>query len=114
VAFEDGEYLIREGEAGDQYLIVSSGEVEVSQGRRALRRLGPGSGVGEISLLRDVPRTASVRALGPVSAYALERGDFLAAVTGHSAARSVADTIIDERLGRSAPPPGSPLAPPRG
>lgn len=112
VAFEDGAYLIREGEAGDHYLIVSSGDVEVSQGGRVVRRLGPGSGVGEISLLRDVPRTASVRAVSRVTAYALERGAFLAAVTGHGAVRSAADTIVDDHLGRSAPPTSSSLAPP--
>lgn len=98
VAFDDGAALIREGEPGDHYLIVTSGQVQVSQAGRALRRLGPGAGVGEISLLRDVPRTATVRAIGPVTAYALERSAFLAAVTGHSAARSTADTIVEERL----------------
>lgn len=103
VAFDDGDHLIREGEAGDHYLIVSSGEVEVSQDGRVLRRLGPGNGVGEIALIRDVPRTATVRAVGNVTAYALERGAFLAAVTGHTAVRSAADTIIDHHLARSSP-----------
>jgi hypothetical protein len=104
VEFEDGESLIREGEPGDEYLIVSSGEVEVSQAGRLLRRLGPGSGVGEISLLRDIPRTASVRAIGHVSAYSLQRGAFLAAVTGQSTARFAADAIVDEHLARSSRP----------
>lgn len=102
VEYGDGEYLIREGEAGDEYLIVSSGEIEVSQGGRSLQRLGPGSGVGEISLLRDVPRTASVRAVGHVAAYSLGRGAFLAAITGGSTARLAADAIVDERLARSS------------
>lgn len=101
VAFDDGAVVIREGEPGNQYLIVTTGQVEVSQAGRAVRRLGPGDGVGEISLLRNVPRTATVRAIGPVTAYALERDAFLAAVTGHSAARSTADTIVEERLAHS-------------
>ncbi len=105
-SFGDGEYLIREGEPGDQYLIVADGEVEVIQAGSALRRLGPGSGVGEISLLRDVPRTASVRAVGDVRAYALERGAFLAAVTGHPASQTAARTMVDDRLA------GSPSGPP--
>jgi hypothetical protein len=111
--FEDGAYLMREGEAGDHYLIVANGEVDVSQGGRVLRRLGPGNGVGEISLLRDVPRTASVRAVGHVTAYSLERGAFLSAVTGHKTARSAANTIIDDHLARSASPKTSLLPPPQ-
>jgi MFS family permease len=105
VEFADGEDLIREGEPGDAYLIVAAGQVEVSQGGRLLHRLGPGSGVGEIALLRDIPRTATVRAAGPVEAYLLEREAFLAAVTGHHAARVAADAIADDRLARS---PGRP------
>jgi len=111
VEFETGAQLIREGEAGDRYLIVADGEVEVSQDGRVLRRLGPGAGVGEISLLRNVPRTATVRAATPVTAYALERAAFLSALTGHSVARSVADHIVDDHLARSSsattsdPPP---------
>ena len=101
VAFGDGEYLIREGEGGDAYLIVSTGHVEVSQAGMPLRRLGPGSGVGEISLLRDIPRTASVRAVGPVQAYSLARDAFLAAVTGQSAVRVAANAIAEDRLAGS-------------
>lgn len=98
VTYDDGEALIREGESGEQYLIVTTGEVEVTQGGEPLRRLGPGSGFGEISLLRDVPRTATVRAVGPVTAYALGRAPFLAAVTGHSSVRTVADQIVGARI----------------
>ena len=101
--FEDGEFLIREGEPGDRYLIVATGEVEVSQGGVPLRRLGPGAGVGEISLLRDIPRTASVRAVGPVTTQALARDAFLSALTGHSPARAAADSIADANLARSNP-----------
>lgn len=108
VAFDDGEFLIREGEPGDRYLMVATGEVEVSQGGVPLRHLGPGAGVGEISLLRDIPRTASVRAVGPVTTQALARDAFLSALTGHSPARAAADSIADANLARSNPaaPPG--------
>ena len=102
MAFQDGDYLIREGEGGDAYLIVSSGEVEVSQGGRPLRRLGPGSGVGEISLLRDIPRTASVRAVGPVEAHSLGRDAFLSAVTGQRSALVAANSIAEDRLAGSS------------
>ena len=99
VAFEDGETLIREGEGGDTYLLVASGDVEVTQDGQHLRNQGPGTGVGEISLLRDVPRTATVRAIGPVTAYALGREPFLAAVTGHRSVRTVADQLVGARMG---------------
>jgi MFS family permease len=101
VAFDDGEALIREGERGSEYLIVTDGEVEVSRGGRPLRRLGPGHGVGEISLLRNVPRTATVTAVGQVATYALDRDAFLSALTGHSPARVAADAIIDDHLART-------------
>jgi hypothetical protein len=104
VEFADGAALIREGEGGDRYIIVESGEVDVSQAGHRLRRLGPGSGVGEISLLRDTPRTATVRAVGPVTAYALEREPFLLAVTGHSTVRVAAESIVEEHLARPTPP----------
>jgi MFS family permease len=103
VAFQDGDYLIREGEAGDGYLIVSRGNVDVSQGGTLLQRLGPGHGVGEISLLRDIPRTASVRAVGPVETLSLGRDAFLTAVTGQSAVRLAADAIVADHLARSSP-----------
>jgi CRP-like cAMP-binding protein len=106
VSFGDGDLLIREGEPGDRYLIVLTGEVEVSQHGVPMRRLGPGTGVGEISLLRDIPRTASIQAIGPVTAYALGRSAFLSAVTGHSPARAAADSIAEANLARTAPTTG--------
>lgn len=98
VIFEPDQLLIREGEPGNSYLIVADGEVEVSQAGSPIRHLGPGAGVGEISLLRDVPRTASVRAIGKVRAYALDSEVFLQAVTGTPASRRAAESIVDDRL----------------
>jgi CRP-like cAMP-binding protein len=72
--------------------------VRVSQHGRAVRECGPGESVGEIALLRDVPRTASVQAMAPVEALALARDDFLEAVTGHPASRLAADAVVSERL----------------
>jgi CRP-like cAMP-binding protein len=64
---------------------------------------GPGEYFGEIALLRDVPRTASVRAKSDVELRALERDDFIAAVTGHAASADAADTIVATRLGSLRP-----------
>ena len=70
----------------------------------ATRELGPGEFFGEIALLRDVPRTATVRALDGLRLYALERDDFIAAVTGHAPSREAADSVVAARLPAGAVP----------
>ena len=82
-----GANLITEGGVGMHYFLVTEGQIAVSQGRRHLRDLGPGTGVGEIALLRDVPCTATVRATSPVVAFQLAREPFLATITGNAEVR---------------------------
>jgi len=89
-----GADVVREGEPGDDFFVIDSGEAEVLE-----RRLGPGESFGEIALLRDVPRTATVRAVTDLGLYALARDEFLAAVTGHAASLDAANAVIGERLG---------------
>ncbi len=96
--FPAGARIIREGGAGDQFYVVDSGEVEVTVGGRELRRLGAGGSFGEIALLRDSPRTASVRAVTLVQLFGLERVPFLSAVTGLPESRLVAAGVVAERL----------------
>jgi MFS family permease len=98
LAFDDGAWLMREGEPGLEYVLVDTGNVVVSQHGRAVRTLGPGSGVGEIALMHDVPRTASVRAAGPVTAFSLDHEAFLEAVTGHTASRAIATSRAGRHL----------------
>ncbi len=97
-AWAPGALLMREGEPGTDYLLIEAGEVEISQAGTPLRRLGPGEGLGEIALLRDVPRTASAQARTPVTGFRLQRADFLEAVTGHAASRALATGRVEERL----------------
>lgn len=98
VAFDDGAWLMREGQPGVDYVLIDTGSVVVSQDGRVVRKLGPGSGAGEIALMREVPRTASLRATGPVTAFSLGQADFLEAVTGHVASRAAATSRVDARL----------------
>ena len=91
-----GEVVIRTGEAGDRFYMVADGALEVTNGIRA--RAHRGDFFGELALLRDIPRTATVIATTRSRLYALEREDFLAAVTGHSAVRAAGDAVVEERL----------------
>ena len=96
-----GETILREGEAGDRFYIVCGGEAEVAVAGAASRRLRPGDAFGEIALLRDVPRTATVTAHSDVDLYGLARSAFVSAVTGSTASSQAADELIDARLAGS-------------
>jgi MFS family permease len=98
VAFDDDDILMKEGDVGDRYVVLLEGQVEVTQGGRRLRMCGPGDGLGEIALLRTARRTATVRAVGPVRACALNADEFIGAVSGHRVASARAAAIIDDRL----------------
>ena len=96
-----GEEIIRVGDHGDRFYVVDKGEVEILVDGEPPRREGAGSYFGEIALLRDVPRTATVRAATDVELFALDRDDFLPAVTGHAGSAQAADAVIGTRLGVS-------------
>jgi hypothetical protein len=98
--FPGGSTIISEGETGDRYYVVGSGRVEVVIGGQPVRQLSRGEGFGEIALLRDVPRTATVRAIEDVELLTLGRAVFLEAVTGHPQSTAAAEAIISQRLSR--------------
>ena len=96
-----GDVVIRAGERGDRFYIVGNGALEITaEGLRTTA--DEGDYFGEIALLRDVPRTATVTALVDSRLFVLQRDDFLAAVTGHDAAHAAGQNIADERLSRTA------------
>jgi len=98
-----GDEIVRQGEPGDRFYVVASGEVDVLIDGRHHSTLGPGDYFGEIALLRDVPRTATVRASADTELLALERDEFLSAVTGHAASAEAADAIVASRLASLRP-----------
>ncbi len=94
-----GDRVITKGERGDRFYVIESGQVEVRDGRSLAVR-GPGEFFGEISLLRNVPRTADVVALTEVALRTLDRETFIEAVTGRSESVAAADQVVEDRLRR--------------
>jgi MFS family permease len=94
-----GETIFRQGDAGDHFYIVDSGEVEIEIDGREANVLRPGDSFGEIALLRDIPRTGTARARKETKLYALDREAFVGAVTGHAASSEAAEGIVVARLG---------------
>ncbi len=90
--------LIREGETGDRYYVIAEGTVRVTHADRLVRLMdGAGVGFGEIALLRDVARTATVTAHTDCVLFAIDRAPFLAAVTGHPEAQLAANAEVEAR-----------------
>jgi len=96
-----GHAVVREGEPGERFYVIAEGEFEVSNSRGTFPLLGEGDVFGEIALLRDIPRTATVTARTDGLLYALDRESFLAAVAGHRFASRSADSMVHERTERT-------------
>ena len=98
-AAEPGGTVCLQGDVGDRYYIIESGAADVEIDGRVSGHLGPGEAFGEIALLRDVPRTATVRATSPLELAVLERREFVAAVTNHRESAALAECLVEQRLG---------------
>jgi len=99
-----GAILIRQGDEGDAYYAIAAGELDVLHDGHLLRQCGRGEGVGEIALLRDMPRTATVIAHSAATVYELHRDLFLTAVLGHAPTQRQADRIAKARLAAGGDP----------
>lgn len=93
-----GVVVMREGEPGDQYYAVADGTLSVTRSGRTLAVLARGDGFGEIALVHDVPRTATVTSRSPVLLYRLGKEPFVLAMTGHPAAGAEARAVSERRL----------------
>jgi MFS family permease len=98
VTFDVGDELTRQGDPGDCFYLIDDGAVEIERDGRPVAAAGPAAAVGEIALLRGVPRTATVRATRSTRAYALAGPDFIAAVTASPLAAAAADAVVARRV----------------
>jgi hypothetical protein len=98
VTVPTGTVVIREGDPGDRFYVLAAGAVRVERDGRHLRDIVTvGDGFGEIALLRDVPRTATVTSTQETVLLTIERAAFLAAVTGHPDAFAAAEHQVGAR-----------------
>jgi CRP-like cAMP-binding protein len=100
--FTAGDVVIREGDDGDRFYVIAEGRVTVQAGSGARTDLGPGDFFGEIALLRNVKRTATVIASEDSIVFSLRRDDFVPAVTGSAPSNAAADEVVGARLGALA------------
>jgi CPA1 family monovalent cation:H+ antiporter len=92
------ELVVRKGESGDAMYFVSTGAVQVEFEGRDPVRIGSGDFFGEISLVRQAPRMADVRALGYCQVLALYSRDFQKLMDKHTELREVIERVANERL----------------
>jgi hypothetical protein len=102
--FEAGATVVREGDDGDTFYVVVEGSVDVSATGHHLADLEAGDVFGEIALLRDVPRTATVKALTETTLLAVQRLDFLAAILGTLESAAAVDDLVTHRMDVSGHP----------
>jgi MFS family permease len=93
-----GQVVIREGDIGDRFYVVDEGAFDLERDGVHAVISGRGEYFGEIALLRDLPRTATITATTVGRVFALGRHDFLAAVSGHHAGWAAGQAIVEERM----------------
>ncbi len=72
----EGKEMTREGSRGREFFVLLEGEADVTKGGSGINKLGPGDFFGEIALISDSPRTATVTATSPVRALVITDRSF--------------------------------------
>jgi CRP-like cAMP-binding protein len=101
-----GGVVIREGEPGEAFYAIAEGSLDPACEAGAFPRMHEGDFFGEIALLREIPRTATVTACTECVLYEIGREAFLTSVTGQRRSIGAAQTVADTRLGRTPLTPG--------
>jgi Cyclic nucleotide-binding domain/Major Facilitator Superfamily len=96
--FAAGQAIFNQGDHGDRFYVIATGEADVIGDGRLVNTIGPGDGFGEIALLRGTSRTTTVCARTTLRVYTLERGHFLSAIGGYRSSSEEADALITSRL----------------
>jgi MFS family permease len=104
VRVEAGDPIISAGEVGDRFYILLEGRAAIEIDGVVTGEVEPGGTFGEIALIHDMPRTATVRATAPTRLLAIEREPFLEALTGQPRSRALADQVARRRLARDGSP----------
>ena len=107
-----GDVVFHQGDVGDHYFVIESGEADVVGDGQLVAVLGPGTGFGEVALLRRVRRTATVRATSALRLRTLRSDRFLPVVLGYTPSSREAGMVVDSMLDRFTPREG-PEQPPR-
>ena len=98
-----GEEIFQQGDCGDSFYVIEEGEADVIGDGRVIRTLESGDAFGEIALLQESSRTATVRARTPLRLYGLDRRHFRSTVGGYASSGRAADALVRERLRAFAP-----------
>jgi CRP-like cAMP-binding protein len=110
VAVDDGEVVVRQGDKGDRFYAVVEGAFDIVQSGTHVRCAIRGNCFGEVALLADVPRTATITARGPGQLLAVERVAFLTAVTGSDTSAAAAWGVVNA-MNLDRPPEPEPATP---
>jgi MFS family permease len=98
-----GHVVFSQGDIGDRYFVIESGDADVIGDGHVVATLGPGQGFGEIALLRRIRRTATVRASSELRLQALRSDHFLPVVLGYTPSAREAGSVVDSMFDRFTP-----------
>lgn len=100
----EGKVLTRQGDSGSEFFVVIDGEVSVTKDGQEVRTMGPGDFFGEIALLEDTPRTATVTATTPLRFFVLTRQAFRSMLARQPELERKVVSALEERVRATSEP----------